>query len=292
MRLNARRDRIMELLLEQQRISVEELAQRLGASQETIRRDLTELAARNRLRKFHGGAALPDLAGDGAFRPRMVENLEAKRAIARRAASLFGPGESLFVNGGSTTVTLAAELAQREGLTVITNSVAVAQLCSRGKSGATFLLGGEHRHEAGENLGSMVLQQVAGFAPRHAVLTVDGVGAGGIALSDLARAEIARAMMARATRLTVLADATKFGREPLFHLGPLSRIARLVTDRPPPPKLAEALREAGVEVTLAPAAQAAPGAAFAAWHGGDPPHALQPAPDTDPDPLPHGSPKR
>jgi DeoR family glycerol-3-phosphate regulon repressor len=252
MRLNARRDRIVELLLEFQRMSVEELAQRLGASQETIRRDLTELAARNRLRKFHGGAALPDTVGEGAFRIRMVAKLEAKRAIARRAAALFGSGDSLFIDAGSTTVALAGELAQREGLTVITNSVGIAQLTSRNGANGTFLLGGEHRHEAGENVGSMVLQQLAGFSPEHAVLTVDGIAAGGIANSDLAAAEIARVMIARAERLTIVADASKFERPALFHLCPLRRIERLVTDQPPPPALAQALEEAGTEVILAP----------------------------------------
>src|SRR5690606_36320150 len=139
-----------------QRMTVEEIAQQLDVSQETVRRDLTALAARNRLSKFHGGAALPDSLGEGAFRTRMVENLDAKRAIARRAAALFGPGESLFIDTGSTTIAVAAELAQRRRLTVVTNSASIAHLVSRGASNAVFLLGGEYRREGGENLGSLV----------------------------------------------------------------------------------------------------------------------------------------
>ncbi|WP_419897333.1 DeoR/GlpR family DNA-binding transcription regulator [Roseomonas sp. USHLN139] len=250
MRLSARRDRIVELLMQHQRMTVEELAQQLAASQETIRRDLTELAARNRLRKFHGGATLPDSIGEGAFRSRMVENLDAKRAIARRAAALFAPGDSLFVDTGSTTIAFASELAQASDVTVITNSVGIAQAVSRSGANPTYLLGGEHRHEAGENVGSLVLQQLAGFSPRHAVLTVGGLGPKGIADFDLAEAEIARTMIARAAEVTVLADASKLGREALFFLCGLERIARLVTDRPPPPPLAEALAQAGVAVLL------------------------------------------
>jgi hypothetical protein len=111
MRPTARRDRIMELLVEHRRLTVEELAQQLGASPETIRRDLTELAARDVLRKFHGGAALPESGAKGAFQARMAENLPAKRAIARRAAGLFATGDTIFVDTGSTTIAFAAALA-------------------------------------------------------------------------------------------------------------------------------------------------------------------------------------
>ncbi|MFC3127695.1 DeoR/GlpR family DNA-binding transcription regulator [Pseudoroseomonas globiformis] len=251
MRLSARRDRIVELLLEHGRLTVEELAHRLGASQETIRRDLTELAMRNQLRKFHGGAALPDTIGEGAFRLRMVERLESKRSIARCAAPLFPAGSSLFIDTGSTTIALAAELAQRSGLSVITNSVAIAQLVSRSGANTTYLLGGEHRHEAGENLGPLAVRQIEGFFPEHAVLTVGGITEDGIADFDLQEAEIARAMIARAARITVVADASKFGKPALFHLCPLPRLDQLVTDAPPPEHLAAALEAAGTTVLVA-----------------------------------------
>ncbi|MDJ0391552.1 DeoR/GlpR family DNA-binding transcription regulator [Roseomonas sp. E05] len=250
MRPSVRRDQIVELLLRHQRLTVEELAQRLGASQETIRRDLNELGAQNRLRKFHGGAALPDSLGEGAFRLRMVENLEAKRAIARRAAALFAPGEALFIDTGSTTIALAGELAQHSGLTVITNAASIAHLVSRSGANPTFLLGGEHRHESGQNLGPMALRQIEGFAPAHAVLTVGGLTADGAMDFDLQEAEIARAMIARARQVTLLADASKLGRPALFRLCGLEAVSRLVTDLPPPAVLATALAAAGVEVLL------------------------------------------
>lgn len=248
-----RRDRIVELLVEHRRMTVETLARQLGTSQETIRRDLTDLAARDRLRKFHGGAMLPERMAEDAFSLRMAENQSAKQAIGAAAARLFGPGDTLFVDTGSTTLAFAAALARRDGLTVITNSVGIAQQLSRGGNNRAFLLGGEHRHEAGENIGPLVLQQLAGFQPDHAVLTVGGITAGGVHDFDLEEAEIARSMIERGRRVTVLADSSKFGRAALFHLCPLARLARLVTDRAPPPPLQAALRQAGVEVVVASA---------------------------------------
>jgi len=252
MRVTDRRDRIVELLLEHQRLSVEELAHRLDTSQETIRRDLTALHEQNRLRKFHGGAALPDSVGEGAFRLRMVEQLEAKRAIARRAAGLFAPGDTLFIDTGSTTIAFAGELAQRTGLTVITNAVGIAQLMTRGGGNQVFLLGGEHRHEAGENVGPMVLRQIADFRPAHAVLTVGALLPEGPADFDAAEAEIARAMIAQAESVTLLADSTKFTRQALFPLCDMPRVTRIVTDKAPVGALAAALDAAGVELILAP----------------------------------------
>ncbi|MCQ4159902.1 DeoR/GlpR family DNA-binding transcription regulator [Roseomonas sp. GC11] len=251
MRVAERRERILELLAEHRRLTVEALARQLGTSQETIRRDLTELAARDRLRKFHGGAVLPERMAEGAFAQRMTENQEAKQAIGEAAAPLFGPGETLFIDTGSTTLAFAAALARQDGLTVITNSIGIAQHLSRGGGNRAFLLGGEHRHDAGENVGSLVLQQLSGFQPDHAVLTVGGITADGLHDFDLQEAEIARGMIERARRVTVLADASKFGRPALFRLCGLPAIARLVTERAPPPPLQAALQAAGVEVILA-----------------------------------------
>jgi len=250
MRAAERRDRIVGLVAEHQRMTVEALAHRLGASQETIRRDLTELDAKHLLRKVHGGATVSGSVGEGAFQRRMVENLPGKRAIAAAAIPLFQPGEALCIDTGSTTLAFAAELARRGDLTIITNAAGIAQQAAQGGN-RTFLLGGEHRADAGENVGPLVLQQLAGFSPDHAVLTVGGITETGLHDFDLEEAMIARAMIERCRSVTVLADAAKFGRVALFPLCALAGLHRLVTDVPPPPSLAAALKAAGTEVVVA-----------------------------------------
>src|ERR1700722_18134623 len=118
MRPQERRERILELLRDSEsgRLTVEELAERLKISQETARRDLAHLASGGLISKFHGGATLPQPSGEGPFRIRMAESLREKRAIARAAAALFRPGDTLLIDTGSTTIFFAEELARLSGL--------------------------------------------------------------------------------------------------------------------------------------------------------------------------------
>lgn len=259
MRPTDRRDVIVDLVREHERVTVDFLAHQLTTSCETIRRDLTELAARGLIRKFHGGATLPDLAGiglkaEGSFQARMQENLREKRAIGRRAAALFSPGDTLFIDTGTTTVIFAEELARLSRLTVITNSLSIAQTIARGEGNRAFLLGGEYSDDASENLGTLAVEQVSRFHATYAVLTVGAIEPDGILDYNLNEAEIARAMVAQARHVTVLADSAKFGRSALFQVCPLAVIDRLVVNGAPEGAMSEALRAAEVEMILAPAA--------------------------------------
>lgn len=256
MRPDDRHERIVALVRERERVSVEALSGDLQASRETIRRDLTELDRLGRLRKVHGGAVLPDpalleSAREGPFQSRLVENVAAKRMIARRAVRLFQPGETLFVDTGSTTLLFAEELAHADGLTVVTNSAAIAALAARGRDSRVFLVGGAYRSDAGQNVGPLAVEQIGRFHADHAVLTVGAASAVGFLDYDLDEADVARAMLRQAKSATVLADASKFERSGLFKVATFDAVARLVTDRSPPAPLTEALVGAGVEIVLA-----------------------------------------
>jgi len=255
MRPRARRERILELLRDTDsgRLTVEDLAQSLKISQETIRRDLNQLASGGLVSKFHGGAALPQPSGEGPFRTRMAESLREKRAIARAAAALFRAGDTLLVDTGSTTIVFAEELARQSGLTVITNSVIIAQTMTRGRNGhRAFLIGGEYSDEAMENLGALAVRQVSQFHAIHAVITVGAIEIDGAMDYTLEEAEIARAMIAQARHLTVIADSSKLEKAGLFRVCRLDAMDRLVTDARPKGALSEALASAGVDVVVAP----------------------------------------
>jgi DeoR family glycerol-3-phosphate regulon repressor len=252
-----RRSRIVDLLRESGRVTVGELAQEFGASFETIRRDLTELSARNLIQKFHGGATLLNAAKlgtkiEGSFQGRMLEHQREKRAIARCAAALFSPGDSLFVDTGTTTLIFAEELARLSRLTVITNSIAIAQTIARGtgQGNKAFLLGGEYSDDAGENVGRLAVEQISRFRAAHAVLTVGAIETDGVMDYDLNEAEIAAAMVSHARQVTVLADSSKLGRGGLFMVCPLADVDRLVIDRAPDGMIAEYLQSADVEVLV------------------------------------------
>lgn len=257
MRPTERRNRIVEILRDRGRVTVSALAEEFGASFETVRRDLTELTTRRLIRKFHGGATLLDAAAlgtniEGSFQGRMLEHLQEKRAIARRAAALFSSGDSLFIDTGTTTLIFAEELARLSRLTVISNSIAIVQTIARGagQGNKAFLLGGEFSDDAGETVGRLAVEQISRFRAAHAVLTVGAIETDGIMDFDLNEAEIAATMVAQAKEVTILADSSKLGRAGLFLVCPLTDIDRLVIDRAPDGKIAENLHAAEVEVLL------------------------------------------
>lgn len=256
MRPNERREQILGQLRDHGPSTVEALARRLGASAATIRRDLVDLEDAGHLRRFHGGARLvgvapADAPGEAAFSTRLLHNSAGKRALSRTAADLFSDGDSLFIDAGTTTIAFAHALAARRELTVVTNSLAVARILAEGPGHHRIhLLGGELLPEMMELVGRMTLQQIAGYRADHVVLTVGSVQESGILDFDEREAEVAMAMIARARTLTVLADSSKMLQPAVFPVASLSRIARLVTDVPPPPAIARALAQAGVDLVL------------------------------------------
>ncbi|WP_395680876.1 DeoR/GlpR family DNA-binding transcription regulator [Inquilinus sp.] len=252
MKPKLRQDRIVDMLRQRERVSVEALADLLSASRETIRRDLNELADRGEIRKFHGGATLPEPAGEGDFSSRLSEAPAEKRAIARAAAALFGPGDSLLVDAGTTTLAFAEELSQRSGLTVVTNCLRIAQIIGQGRGGnRIFVIGGEYRPEVGESVGALAVAQIGNFNATHAVLTIGGIVAAGAYDFQIEEAEIARAMVAQAQHVTLIADGSKLNRTALFQVCRLEEVDRIVVDRVPDKALAGALAAAGVEVIVA-----------------------------------------
>lgn len=252
MRPEPRRIAILDLLGQHGRLSVADLAGRVASSHETIRRDLSALAAQNLVRKFHGGATLSPVDVESPFSVRVGEMAAQKRQIARVAADLPAEGDSLFIDTGSTTIAFADELARRERLTVVTNAPAIADRLARTRRfTGVFLLGGQYHGEVDETVGPLCCEQIRRFRTVHAFLTVGAVSPDGFMNFDIDEAEVARAMVEQADQVTLLADSSKFARTALFEVGPLSSARRLVTDAAPPEPLARALEAAGVQVIIA-----------------------------------------
>jgi DeoR family glycerol-3-phosphate regulon repressor len=234
-------------------ITVNRLAAQLDVSKETIRRDLRELAERRLLRKVHGGAVTTQTAHESDFSLRVTQQRVEKQRIAECAAALFAPGDSLFIDAGTTTAIFAGELAKRSGLTIITNAVDVAaRLWHGGGRNRVHLLGGEYRGDPAESVGPQTIEQITTFRADHAVLTIGAVDAdGGFLDFDMDEAKIAAAMVRQAGAVTVLADSSKLGRLALVKVCDLKEVARLVTDLAPPKPLGKALHAADVEVMVA-----------------------------------------
>jgi DeoR family glycerol-3-phosphate regulon repressor len=245
-----RQARILERVRRHGHVRVEDLAEDFGASQETIRRDLAALAEAGAVMKVHGGAKLPRRRDEGPFMERMATHEPAKREIAAKAARLLTPGETMFVDTGTTTLVCAQEAARVARLTVVTNSARIAATFAEGPGGArVFLVGGNFEPDNGETVGPMAIAQIRSFHADHAILGVGALDAeSGATNVDFDEAQVAQAMIGMADRVVVLADSSKFDRRAAFAVCPLERIDHLVCDRPPEGALAEALADAGVSV--------------------------------------------
>ncbi len=246
----ARRVEIVNIIRERDRVAVDELAESLHISRETVRRDLTVLARAGKIQKFHGGAALPTVVGEGSFQERMRENVKAKVGIATRALELISPGETLFIDTGSTTLYFAEQLTSIANLTVVTNSAEIARiLSSEGSRSRTFLLGGEFSSDNQQTVGSLAISQIRSFRAHHAVLTIGALDERTGAMDfNIEEAQIARAMINQAQTLTLLVDSSKFNRIASFKVCGLEQINNLVCDTPPSGNLGKALAKVGVAV--------------------------------------------
>lgn len=235
-----------------QRLEVEALVATLGISRETIRRDLAMLDKQGTLRRVHGGALLGPpgvLPQEGPFADRMGRAVAAKRAIARHVAAGLRPGDSLFIDTGSTTLYLAEELARLSGLIVITNSADIAAQCQRGTGNSVVLIGGAFRGPGRETVGPLALSQISQLRAARAILTVAAVTERGVYDIDGEEAEVARRMIDQADAVTVLADSSKIGSAGVYEVCPMRRVSVLVTDGIAPP-LRRAIEANGTAVAI------------------------------------------
>lgn len=249
MKPHERQSQIEAMIRREGEVSVEALAQRFDVSPETVRRDLGQLAERGRVQKVHGGARRPRLIQEPSHTQRETTATEAKAAIGRRLASALEAGETVFVDTGSTTLAAAESLAGVPNLTIITNSCRLAERIALAGTGATIhLLGGRYGADNAQTTGATVVEQLQAFRADRAILTVAALDPElGAMDASLDEAQIARAMMRNARTLTVLADASKFGRQAAYAVCSTEEIDLIISDNNLDKAHREALRDKGVE---------------------------------------------
>ena len=245
-----RHGQILQVLEAEGVISISLLADRLGVSSETVRRDVRPLARDGSVVRIHGAVGLAGQIGEAPFQRRMRENADAKQAIARTVARRISDGESVMFDTGTTTSFVARELIRHRGLTVITNSLDISRTLATINGNRVFMAGGELRKDSGAAFGSSVLEFVSRFSVRHAIISAGAVDAGGVMDFDVEEAELARIMLARAEQNIVVTDHSKFGRRGLVRIARLEKIAEIVTDRAPQGPLQQALDTSGTKVSL------------------------------------------
>ncbi len=248
--LSKRHADILRILEAEGTATIAGLADRLGVSLETVRRDVKPLAEAGTLLRIHGAVGLAGQLGEAPFQKRMRENAAAKQAIARTVAAMVRDGDSLMLDTGTTTSFVARELAGHRRLTVVTNSTDIARILATRNGNRVFLAGGALRPDSGAAFGKSALDFIAGFRVRLTILSAGAVDAAGVMDYDLEEAELARLMLSRADLRAVVTDHTKFGRAGLIHVAGFDRIDTLVTDEPPPAAIGAALAAAGATLAL------------------------------------------
>lgn len=225
-----RRNRLLDLIRVRGFVSIEEVTREMGISESTARRDLDALEEQGSARRTHGGVlyagGLPRLA---EFGERQPANWAAKRAIAVRAAEEISDGETVLLDGGTTTYEVARLLVGRS-LQVVTNSLPVANLFAAESRTDLVLLGGYVSPRTGVCLGPYANELLGRLHVTTTVLSAAGIDANGLFNAHLLLAETEQAMLAAAGRVIVVADSSKFGRKSLTLVAPLDAIDLVVSD--------------------------------------------------------------
>jgi DeoR/GlpR family transcriptional regulator of sugar metabolism len=249
-----RRFELIRLARRQGQLSVTELSSQFGVSPDTIRRDLDLLSVRGLVRRTHGGAVPADhlVQSESPFAQRINLRTAEKTRIAQCAAALIQNGETLIINGGSTTRIFAFELADKKNLTVVTNALGIPASLPAQAVRDIFVLGGEYRAESHITVGPVTYCGSMGLSVDSAILGVGGITEDGIFANLLQEATMTASMIAAARRTIVLADSTKFDQKLFGHIASLGQLDILVTDAEPPKKISEVLDEFKVQVVVAP----------------------------------------
>ena len=241
-----RRDHIVQLVQERGSVSVSPLAEILGVSTQTIRRDLEILCENHELRRVHGRIELSPELLNTPFDQRAGTNVRGKKSIANVVAGMIPSGSTVFLSIGSTPLEVARALLCRQELTVITNNLGVAMVLSEETSNRILLPGGELRLPDRDFIGEGSVSFFERFRAEFAIFGVAGIAEDG-GLLDFHPAEVrARQQMLRNAQTSILVlDQSKFGRMAPAFGGTLNDVDRMVIDRPPEAQFLQLLEPLG-----------------------------------------------
>lgn len=248
-----RQDEILALLQAQRRVSALALAERFGVSEDSIRRDLRQLALQGLCRRVYGGALLPAPQAASLAQRRDIAG-ERKHSLGRLAAALVQPGQSLLIDAGSTNLEIAAALPERAGITVVTNAPDVAGVALGREGVQVLLLGGRLDPRAGGAVGAMTLEQLRMIRadlcfPGICALDVDS----GIWAMDPEEAAVKRAMIACSNATVAVITAEKLATQGSWRVAEFEQVDHVVVDALVTAAQAGELRARGVHLHQVPA---------------------------------------
>jgi DeoR/GlpR family transcriptional regulator of sugar metabolism len=249
MLVDQRRLQILEITEKSGFVALSELVERVGASESTVRRDLDYLDGIGQIRRTRGGAAY---VGDSItpFEVRGNRAKEQKEHIAAIAAALVEPGETVLLDGGTTTLEVAKHLVGKP-LQVVTNSLPIVNILVNSPQTELIVIGGFLYPKTGVNLGPIAVAALKSIHARRLFVSAGGITAAGLFNSNALLVETERQMIDSAEELIVVSDSSKLGHSALAHLCPLDVVDRLVVDEGITEEWKQIVRRAGIELTVA-----------------------------------------
>ncbi len=254
--LSAERKRlILESIGTDGRVVAAELSQRFDVSEDTIRRDLRELAAEGLVHRVHGGALplpLPKAPVVESYAARAEQAPLEKAAIAKAAAALIHSGQIIAIDGGTTPLQVAQQFPPHLRATVITHSLPVLTALASHTGIELIAVGGRFMGETLVSVGPAAVDTFRSVRPDVCILGVAGVDIeAGLTALNQPEAHVKRAMAEHAGQVIAVAAAEKIGTAGPFHVLPAQRLTHLVTDKAAAAKSLRPFKEAGVQVITA-----------------------------------------
>jgi len=247
-----RKPEIVEIARREGKVTVDRLVDYFGVTPQTIRRDLTELADAGQLERVHGGAILPSTTVNIDYLERQQLNQSSKVDIARECVKHIPNDCSVFLNIGTTTEAVAAELHRHSGLLVVTNNLNIGTKLMNAPEIEVVVTGGSLRQSDGGLVGVMARESVSRFRFDFAVIGCSALHPEGDILDfDTREVGVSQTIIERSDKVLLAADSSKFERKAPIKIATLAEIDTFVTDRLPPSPCPDFCRSAGTTIVLA-----------------------------------------
>ncbi len=248
MLLDQRRHSILHLIRDKGFASLREIANEVDSSESTARRDLEYLESLGHIRRTRGGAAYVGEALSG-FDDRRNLAVREKQRIGKAAADFIGTGETIILDGGTTTLEVARCLGGKS-LQVVTNSLPIVSHLVGSPEIEVVFLGGYLYPKTGVALGELTVSALKQIHARRLIMGVGGITASGLFNSNSLLVETERQMMASADEVTVVADSGKFGHSELVRLCGLETVHRMIVDAGLPDEWRDRIQSHGIELII------------------------------------------
>ena len=250
---NPRQLKLLALVQAHGSVTVEFLADALGVTLQTVRRDIQRMADEGLLTRFHGGVRVPSSTTENIAHPQRESlNVEGKRRIAKAIALAVPNDCSLILNIGTTTEAIARALLQHTGLRVMTNNLNVAIILSANPQCEVIVVGGVVRGRDQGIVGEAAVDFISQFKVDIAIIGISGIESDGTLRDyDYREVKVSQVVISHAREVWLAADGSKFNRPAMVEVGTLSQIDRLFTDGRPPEPFPALLAEAQIRLDVA-----------------------------------------